>query len=356
MGRFWPPLRYIPNTVYDRALRTLPVPTIMWGNVRMADQPGDPAGWLLLVPLGARQMLSLRRNVVLKKIEAALDKAAAMGAEIVGLGALTAPVTKGGQKLLHRTDLGITNGNAFTAAMTFSAIERLLPLCQGHEPEITVVGASGSVGSCVVSLLARHRTAARLTLVARDLPRLRRVADLVGRIAPDIRVRATNDLSTLRDADLVVLLTSSADAVLRSEHLKPGAIVLDDTQPRNTDPALLKERPDVRIVDGGVVEASGVRLMGGDIGLPRGHLYACLTETILLALDGHNGHYSIGAPTLEQADHMLHLAHKYREFGFGLAPFHSFGRPLAEMVSNPQQLAEHRLELELSTTSHPLRD
>jgi predicted amino acid dehydrogenase len=328
-------------------MRTLPIAPVLWGNVYMSDQPDDPFGRLILVPLGARQMLDLRREVVLKKIERALDKAVALGAEIVGLGALTAPVAKGGQKLLHRTDVGVTNGNAFTAAMTFIGIERLMPMCHTREPKIAVVGASGSVGSCVVELLARHRVTSQLTLIARTLPRLEALASTVRRHAPNIAVQTSKELSAMRDADLVVLLTSSADCLLRSEHLKHGAIVLDDTQPRNTDPALLKERPDVRIVDGGVIEAPGVRLTG-DIGLRRGHLYACLAETMLLALDGHTSHFSIGTPTLEQADYMLHLAHKYRQFGFSLAPFHSFGRLLPDVAWEAPQRTERALELGLS--------
>src|SRR3712207_7086631 len=66
---------------------------------------------------------------------------------------------------------------------------------------------------------------------------------------------------------------------------------------------------------------------------PRSTLFPYTTlfrSTMLLALEGHTDHFSIGTPTLEQADYMLRLAHKHRQFGFDLAPFHSFGQPLAE--------------------------
>jgi len=160
-------------------------------------------------------------------------------------------------------------------------------------------------------------------------------------------VRTAKDISAVRTADLVVLLTSSADCLLRSEHLKPGAIVLDDTQPRNTDPALLTERPDVRIIDGGLVSVPGMR-MTNNIALPRGYAYACLAETMLLALEGHSDHFSIGTPTLEQADYMLRLAHKHRQFGFDLAPFHSFGQPLAENWTRSQPVVSVSSSLSFS--------
>ena len=80
------------------------------------------------------------------------------------------------------------------------------------------------------------------------------------------------------------------------------------------------------VVDGGLVSIPGLRLTGGGIDTPAGAVYACLAETVLLAMDGHTGHVSIGTPTIEQADHVTALA---RRHGVWLAPFHSFGRPLA---------------------------
>lgn len=57
---------------------------------------------------------------------------------------------------------------------------------------------------------------------------------------------------------LVVLLTSATDALLRSEHLGEGTVVVDDTQPRNTSPDLPRRRPDVLVLDGGIV-TTGIR-------------------------------------------------------------------------------------------------
>ena len=67
---------------------------------------------------------------------------------------------------------------------------------------------------------------------------------------------------------LVVPLTASADTVFRAEHLAIGAVVLDATQPRNTSPELIRQRPDVRLLDGGLVDVPGFRLHGGSMGLP----------------------------------------------------------------------------------------
>lgn len=342
LGRVWRPLGWIPEAVYSWALRLLPVPPVTIGEVRLVEGADDSAtpsgsrsgsegqtlGRIVLVPLNGRQMLALPRPFVLRKVQAAVDHAVRAGASLVGLGALTAPVTTGGQKLADRTDVGVTNGNAFTAAITMEGVQRLLAHCPNPRPTIAVVGASGSVGTCLCRLIARRLPAASLLMVARDPGRLATAAELVRADQPEMTVTESTAMDSVTQADLVVLLTSSADCLLRSEHLKEGAIVLDDTQPRNTDPSLLTERPDVMIVDGGLVQLEGISL-GVNLGFPRGIVPACLAETLLLSLEGHEGHFSIGAPTPEQAERIEALALKWRQYGFTLAPFHCFGRPLA---------------------------
>ena len=323
LGGIFRPLGLIPNRVYDVALKHLPLKPVVIGDVTFADRPDQTAGHIILVPEGARSMLERGRSKVMPKIEAAVDLAVELGAGVVGLGALNATIAKGGALLRNRTDIGVTNGNAFTAWMTFRGIERILSEFPTHNPSIAFVGATGSVGSAVVELVAQSELTADITLVARDVTRLEGLADQVRRSDPWIRVETATDIASVRSADIVVLMTSSADALLKSEHLKPGAIILDDTQPRNTDPNLAVERPDVLIIDGGLVSIPGVSV-NAHIGLPQGHSYACLAETMLLGLSGHQGHFSIGNPTPENITTIASQAARYRHFGFDLASLRSF--------------------------------
>ncbi|MBZ9712123.1 semialdehyde dehydrogenase [Deinococcus multiflagellatus] len=320
LGDICRPFGWIPNRAYETALGRLSLPAPVTGTLRYSDKPEQVAAYLLTVPLTPKALLEGGRRVE-SIIDRAVTKAVGLGAKTVGLGALTAPATAGGMALRHRTDVGITNGNAFTAAMTFLGAERLLSLCPSNAT-IALVGASGSVGSCLTQLLAR-RTAQPLLLVARNEERLRTLQATL----PAGRSQITTDMTRVREADLVILLTSATDAVLRSEHLKEGAVVLDDTQPRNTRPELLQERPDIRVVDGGLVSVPGVQRKGF-IGLPQGVAYACLAETLLLGLSGQQGHFSLGWPSVEQAEHMLALAARFGHLGFTLAEPHSFGQPV----------------------------
>lgn len=329
----WRPLGAIPSAAYERALR-LPLPPYRMSTVGLADDEpaasAEPLGHVILVPRTPAQMLAgsaAARAATRARLDAALDLAVGLGAGIVGLGALTAPAAGGGRELAGRSDVGITNGNAFTAHVTVEGIIRLLPsVADSPEPGlIALVGATGSVGSAVARELVRRGIGGRLLLVARNAGRLE---SLRAELAEGADVSISTDLTAVRRAGLVVLLTSAPDAVLRSGHLAPGAVVLDDTQPRNTSPELLQQRPDVRIVDGGIVAAAGLRLRGGSIGLRPGLWYACLAETALLALAGHQGDFSVGRPTAQQVARVADLAQRFSHLGFQLAPPRSFGRPM----------------------------
>lgn len=328
MAGWFAPLGLIPEPIYRWGLRTLPIPPVTAGTVTLRNQTESTAGSIIMVPLSAQQMLQLPRAQVMQRVIAAVDHAAASGAQLVGLGALTAPVTAGGTVLAQRTDIGVTNGNAFTAAMMHAAARDLIARCPHADPTIAIIGAAGSVGSCVARLLAQSRACARLLLVGRRLAPVAALADEIAATTPRLTVTPAVDVAAARSADLVIVLTSASDSIVRAEHLKPGAMVLDGTQPRNTDADLLTKRPDVLVVDGGLVAVPSVRI-SVQIGLPRGCVYACLAETMLLALDGHRGHFTLGAPTLEQATYISQLAQKYRHLGFTLAPFHTFGQSLA---------------------------
>jgi fatty aldehyde-generating acyl-ACP reductase len=321
MGDWLAPFYLVPDWAWPVAFDRLPLPPMVTGKVFFPHQPHEPAGFLITLPFTPEQMLTLPRSRVLAKLDEAVDMGRDMGAKIVGLGALTAPVSAGGRTLAKRTDVGVTNGNAFTAAMTLAGLEQLLRRLPS-DPLVAIVGATGSVGGCLTRLFAR-RHSGRLLLVARNRGRLDVLAAETRR--DTVEVEVSTEMDDVKRADLVVLLTSSSESLLKSEHLKPGAIVLDDTVPRNTDPSLMTSRPDVLVVDGSLVDLSGITIRG-PIGLPPRLAYACLAETMLLALDEHEGHFAIGAARVDQAERMVVLAERWRELGFNLAPFRSFGR------------------------------
>ena len=113
LARVWRPLGRLPEGLLDSAVRRLPLPSYAMARVHL---DSAPVGHVVLVPFGAKHLLS-EPHEGRARVGRAIDHAARLGAGVVGLGALTATVTAGGATLRRRTDIGVTNGNAYTAAI-----------------------------------------------------------------------------------------------------------------------------------------------------------------------------------------------------------------------------------------------
>ena len=323
MGVIHPWLAKIPSSWWEKFFDKMPLRPIVQNRIFASDD-GKLLGECVLVPLTPRQLLGRDRALVKKRMDQAIDFAHKRGATIVGLGALTASVTNGGRKLESRTDIGVTNGNAFTAAATVAATTKAASGIAA-KPVIALVGATGSVGSAVSQVLGTQGIASKLILVGRNKNKLQALKDSI----TETEVETSTDIGSCTEAQIVVLMTSATEALLKSEHLAPNAIVIDDTQPRNTEESLVQERPDVQIIDGGMILTDGLLRKGGYWPIPNNVSFACLAETALLTLINHVGHGVIGDPTLDQVATVQKLATEYAYLGFDLADPTSFGKPIA---------------------------
>ncbi len=331
---YWKPLQKIPNAVYQQIFTRIKTPSVKWSEIYLNTPTGEKAliGRNEIILLSGKDMLNLGPKKMHKRIDGVIDKLASQGYENIGLGALTSPMTLGGGMLKHRKDVSITNGNAFTAASLYRAVVKLLETNPDLVEHQAIVGATGSVGSCLAKLLVKKNYCDKLLLVARNLTKLEKLKKELKAISPSVHIEVSDKMSSIKKSNLITLLTASASNIVGPEMLKPNAVILDGTQPRNTSPELLQQRPDVTVVDGGIVSIPGITLKHGNIGLPHNNYYACFSETLLWALDGQSEHFSIGNPTVEQAEHIDQLAKKYKVLGFGLADFTSFGAPLTNSV------------------------
>jgi predicted amino acid dehydrogenase len=94
--------------------------------------------------------------------------------------------------------------------------------------------------------------------------------------------------------DLVVTATSGAGKrVLDIMAVKPGCVITDVARPLDLSAEDVARRPDVLVVESGEIELPGQVSMK-DIGLPPGVVYACLAETIVLALEGRYETFTVG--------------------------------------------------------------
>jgi acetylornithine/succinyldiaminopimelate/putrescine aminotransferase/predicted amino acid dehydrogenase len=285
-------------------------------------------GELMLIPYTPADMMRMPAAKALEEVELAVRTAQARGAKVVGLGGFTSIVTQGGLALDGRGLPALTSGNSFTAT---AAKQALLAACAKRgvspgEAKIANIGAGGMIGRALSVLLAQHF--ARLVLVGNTtrhagyrarseavaLDFLRQLRSLRGLFAPALGSLAAHVASAdragdderallagleqegrlvigqtleacLPDADVIVLATSSLDTFLRVEHLKTNAIVCDVSRPFNVDPMVPERRPDVTLLDGGLVRLPPGSPPSIHAGPTPGIVYACAAETMLWALE-----------------------------------------------------------------------
>ncbi len=318
--------RYLPEPAVEWAIQ-FKSPMVMSHITGIKSPTGAEAeGWFIGCPLTPAQLLTLPQDFVYKRLVQCGKLAESLGAGIIGLGAFTSVVGDGGITVAKSLDIAVTTGNSYTVA---TAVEGGLDAARRmgvvmERAKVAVVGATGSIGRTCAQMLAPR--CAEIALIGRDLTRL----EAVGRELTGACVRLYDDVHLgLRDADLVITVTSARDAVIVPEDLKPGCVVCDVARPRDVSVRVARERDDVLVVEGGVVAVPGADAdFHFSFGFPPKTAYACMSETIMLALEGRYESFTLGKEvSIAQAEETARLAQKH---GFRLAGYRSFEKAVTE--------------------------
>ncbi|MDQ0286207.1 putative amino acid dehydrogenase [Desulfofundulus luciae] len=341
VARKFPFTRYLPGRWVESAFRL--VPPMKVSHITGVKTPyGEAEGWFVACPLTARQMLELPEDFVLERIIQAGRVAEKLGAGIVGLGAFTSVVGDAGITVAKNLNIAVTTGNSYTVATAIEGTKEAARL-MGHDlrrAHIVVLGATGSIGRVCALMLAREAT--RMTLVARDKSRLEQVAAKI-LYETGLAVTITSDVKkALRTAQVIIAVTSAVDTLIGPEDLLPGAVVCDVSRPRNVSRQVAEQRDDVLVIEGGVVEVPGEVNFNFNFGFPPGTAYACMSETMILALEKRYENFSLGRDiTIEQVEEIRALARKH---GFKLAGLRSFERAIdPREIERIRARAESRL-------------
>lgn len=284
-------------------------------------------GWFVGCPLTSRQMVTMPETDVIKKIIKAGKVAEKLGAKIVGLGAFTSVVGDAGITIAKNLDIAVTTGNSYTVATAIEGAKKAAELMgvQLDRANVLILGATGSIGAACAQLMARD--VRYLTLASRNEAKLEILATQILR-STGLAVRITaNTKSALKAADIIIAVTSAVDSIIEPDDLKPGAIVCDVSRPRNVSQQVAQARNDVLVIEGGIVEVPGDVNFGLNFGFPPKTAYACMAETMILALEGRYENFTLGRDlTVKQVETISHLANKH---GFKLAGFRSFERAVS---------------------------
>jgi len=279
-------------------------------------------GWFVACPYTPTRMMELPEKTVYRKIIQTGRMAENLGAKILGLGAFTSVVGDSGVTIANQLDIPVTTGDSYTVAVAVQAVKKAaadmrIPLQQATA---AVVGATGAIGKVCAQILAKK--VAHLYLVGRDQQKVDQVAKAIAADHPTAQLHPGTDLSVLKHTKLILTVTSDTRAIIQPEHLMPGSVICDVSRPRDVSVQVAKVRNDILVIDGGVVDVPGPVNFNFDFGFPAGKAYACMAETIALALERRFEDYTIGKSiSLQQVQEIDKIAEKH---GFVLSGFRSF--------------------------------
>ncbi|MBV9101984.1 MAG: shikimate dehydrogenase [Candidatus Eremiobacteraeota bacterium] len=296
----------------------------------------ETEGWFVAAALLPEQILEFQRDKVYDKIVGAIEIGANLGAEVAGLGAFTGVVGDAGVTIAQRSPISVTTGNSLTVAAGVQSLLRGARDMEIDSSQATavVVGATGSIGSACVELLAPH--VRHIVLVARNLTRLRKFAEAVsGQLA--CTTSFTTDLhEAVRRGQLILTATSSTQEIIEPDDLQTGAVVCELSLPHDVGRRVARERPDVLVTEGGNMRVPGtprferVREPGRDFdfGMPPSTALACMAETMILALENRRESFTLGRGIeVGKVREISSLAEKH---GFTLAAMRAFDRAITE--------------------------
>ncbi len=284
-------------------------------------------GWFIACPFTPKRMLELPEKMVYDKIIQTGRLAERLGANILGLGAFTSVVGDAGITIARSLDVPVTTGDSYTVSMAVDAIIEAARVMEIPLESATaaVVGASGTIGKVCAELLAE--AVGELYLIGRREDALHAVRE---RISPRSKacLHVSTSMDVLSKAQLTLTVTSAVHDVIRPEHLQPGSVVCDVARPRDVSAMVAAARNDILVVDGGMVDVPGPVNFHFNFGFPEGKSYACMAETMALALEGRFEDYTLGKDiSRERVDEITAIAKKH---GFRLSGFRSFEREVTE--------------------------
>ena len=283
-------------------------------------------GWFVACPYTPQRMMTLPEEKVYRKIIQTGQLAERLGARLLGLGAYTSVVGDAGVTISRALSIPVTTGDSYTVAVAVAAAKEAARRMDIDLRNATaaVVGATGAIGSVCAELLAVD--VPQMILIGRRVERLRRVRARVE--AAGAETILSTEISALRQADLVIAVTSAMGAIIKSGDLKPGCVVCDVARPRDVSQSVVEQRDDVLVIEGGIVQVPGPVDFDFDFGFPPRMAYACMAETITLALEGRYESFTLGKDI--QVKLVKEIAALAERHGFRLGGFRSFERAVSD--------------------------
>ncbi len=257
----------------------------------------DIVGCIIACPMTAGQLMNHRDRARSKIIKAA-KLAKSLGVNMVGLGALLSSLSRGGLDITEKVkSVGVTTGHGLTVYIVTQHVLKAVKVLDIDLSKcvIAVVGAAGSIGSGSIKILIKNNFKEVILFdVERKNDELMELKIKLLSINSKNNITSSNQMNDLKRADIIITATNAPDTLVRSRHLKPGVVIIDDAQPTDIDEEIFKSRDDVLVLEGGVVNTPNIDCHY-NLGLKqKGDIFSCLGEVLVLAYLGYQNNYNVG--------------------------------------------------------------
>jgi predicted amino acid dehydrogenase len=334
-----------------------------------SDQGGYVDGYIIFSPYTAEEMFRLKQKDKKILIKNYIDKAISLNANIIGLGAFTSVITKGGQTCINDQCL-FTTGSSLTALSAFEAVMSKITE-KGkkiNDINVGVVGAGGAIGKLVSKLF--FEKAAQLTLIGnpKSPSSNKSIYNLIEQmvstavssntkdnfsssekikslfydnnysqddiskfvedhfkhtssldIAENPPLKFTTDINEVcSKLDVIICATSDTGTLILPENCKDDAILCDLARPSNIPVDNNDISSKRSVFEGGLIQFPHPVTFGTQniLWFPPEYNLACLAETIVLTMEKVTRNYSIGMDI--DVEEARWVSQKSKEHGFSV--------------------------------------
>ncbi len=322
-------LRLLPNrTVEYLASHISPFVLSHVSGVRSQETGKEIEGWFVGLPMTSRVLIEYPYSFVSKQIHKCGLLAEKLGAKIIGLGAFTSVAGDGGITPKKGLNIAVTTGNSYTVATALEAtkIAAQKMSINTNDEEYAIVGATGSIGRACALILAQEKKKVRV--IGRDPEKVSNIQREVEQFS-HYPVKGFTEIEPgIKGCRIILTVTSAIDTIVQSHWIERGAVVCDVSRPRNVAKEIMQSRKDILVIEGGIVDVPGKPDFGMDFGYPPGKAYACMSETMILTLEGRFEDFTLGKEVqVERVKEINQLALKH---GFKVSGIRSFDKELTD--------------------------
>ncbi len=272
-----------------------------------------------VIPLDTSELEFLhksgKRKQIVTKIQKAVNIAAENGATVISLGGFNSILTNNGLSLAGPKGVRVITGNTLTAATGLAHLRNTIKETpEFNKPNIiAVIGATGNIGQVITEILSEQKDiCSQLILVSRSEKRLTGVVNELKKSQKSpVSIIATSNIFNVRDADVILVCSNTNDPILFPHHISGNKPVLisDLSVPSAVSSDVLMLGNVTAIPFSSYVSLPEDQNAVISSYSPRGTVFCCAAEAILLGLDEFPGELK-GRILPEEVKMMTALAEK----------------------------------------------